>query len=169
MSDPSTALERAGAVVDGVSLRFTRRPKWEELEEAAGFIGGVGRAYPWWVGDLLNEAEDEFGDDYAQLDEFLPHSPQTLANYKSVAKHVPPSRRRKGLSYSVHAEVAYLQPRERDEMLNEAVRNGWKREEMRGAMQHRRELAAVAESNSQPVVLDPPPPPLCPHCGQEMP
>lgn len=168
MPDHSTELERAGAVIDGVSLRFTRKPKWEELEQAAGFLGGIGTVYPWLVGDLLNTAEDEFGDDYAQLDEFFPHSPQTLANYKSVAKHVPPSRRKKGLSYSVHAEVAYLEPRERDAMLNEAVRNGWKREEMRGAMQQRRELAAAAESNSQPAVLDPAPPPLCPHCGQEM-
>lgn len=168
MTDPSTAIERAGAVVDDVSLRFSRKPEWEELENLAGFLGGIGRAYPWWVGDVLNMAEDEF-EEWAQLEAYLPHSPQTLANYKSVAKHVPPSRRRKSLSYSVHAEVAYLQPRERDEMLSEAVRNGWKREEMRGAMQHRRELAAAAESDSQPTVLDPAPPPLCPHCGREMP
>lgn len=168
MTVPARAIEEAGAIVDDVSLRFTRSPTWAELENLAGLLGGIGRGYPWWVGDLLNRAEDDY-EEFAQLEAVLPHSPQTLANYKSVAKHVPASRRKKGLSYSVHAEVAYLEPRDRDAMLSEAVRNGWKREEMRGAMQHRRELEAAAESNSQPVVLDPPPPPLCPHCGQEMP
>lgn len=157
----AAALEAAGAVVDETSLRFTDPASlnWEKLAKLCGFLGSVGRAYPWWVGDVLNMSEDVLGEEFAQLETYFPHSPQTLANYKSVAKHVPRSRRR-GLHMTVVAEVAYLPPRERDRLIDEAVKGGWKREEMREA---RRALASPQDEDT--TVLPPPPTKVCPHCG----
>ena len=151
-----TALEQAGAVITETSLRFEDPAAltWEKYEELGGFLGALGRGYPWWVGDFLNAGEDVFGEEFAQIEARLPHSPQTCANYKSVAKHIPPSRRL-GLHLTVAAEVAYLEPRERDKILEQAAREGWKREEMREAKK-----AAVGElpPASKPVTT-------CPSCG----
>lgn len=124
------------------------------------FLAPIGRGYPWWVGDMLNMAEEILEHEWAQLEALLPHSPQTLANYKSVAKHVPRSRRR-GLHLSTAAEAAYLPPKQRDELIDEAVKGGWKREEMREAKR------AITAANGT-VVLPPAPKKTCPHCGQEL-
>lgn len=154
-----TALEAAGAVVTETSLRITNPEglPWAAYENLAIFLGGLGRGYPWWVGDLLNTGEDVFGEEFAQIEAHLPHSPQTCANYKSVAKHIPYSRRR-GLHMTLAAEVAYLPPQQRDDLIERAVKEGWKREEMKEA---RRAL------KGEPVGGLPPPKPTttCPSCG----
>lgn len=154
-----TALEEAGAVVTDTSLRFEDPAAltWEEYERLGSFLGALGRGYPWWVGDFLNTGEDVFGEQFAQIEALLPHSPQTCANYKSVAKHVPFSRRR-GLHLSVVSEVAYLEPRKRDELLDQAVKGNWKREEMREA---RRALQTEAVGELPPAR----PTTTCPKCG----
>jgi hypothetical protein len=152
---PTSALEKAGAIVTETSLKFANPSSvtWEQYEEVGQFLGSLGRAYPWWVGDFLNDGEDVFGEKFAQIEAMLPHSPSTCANYKSVAKHVPPSRRR-GLHLTVVAEVAYLPPQQRDELLEKASRNGWKREEMRSARQ-------ALKQKELPAPLS-----RCPTCGQ---
>lgn len=154
-----TALEAAGAVVSETSLRITNPEglSWERYAKLGEFLGGLGRGYPWWVGDFLNTGEDVFGEEFAQIEASFPHSPQTLANYKSVAKHVPELRRH-GLHMTVISEVAYLPPAQRDELIAQAVAGGWKREEMREA---RRAM------QGEPIGELPPPKPktTCPSCG----
>lgn len=126
----------------------------------------------WWIGDFLNYGAQVFGEEeYAQIEGSLRLRPQTLANYQSVAKHIPVSRRRAGLSFGAHAEVAYLPPRERDEMLTLAYQHDWKREHIRDHMQRKR---AIEEETGQHVMpsevlaLPPAPKPRCPHCGGEL-
>lgn len=159
-----TALERAKARVDETSLTFSDPASlsWEDFEQLAlNFLAPIGRGYPWWVGDMLNMAEDVLGEEWSQLEHLLPHSPQTQANYKSVAKHIPRSRRR-GLHLSTAAEVAYLPPRVRDEFIDQAVKGGWKREEMREA----RRAAQLSPNGTGPIaVLPAPPKKICPACG----
>ena len=77
MTLPVSVLERAGVVVTETSLRIPRDTKWESYEEVGAFLGGLGRAYPWWVGDFLNDGEEIFGEKFAQIEAMLPHSPQT--------------------------------------------------------------------------------------------
>ena len=160
----ATALERAGAVVSETALKLTdpRKLTWEEYEGVGEFLGALGRAYCWWVGDFLLYGEEIFGEEYAQIESTLPHSAQTLANYRSIAKHIPPSRRRARLSFSTHAEVAYLEPSERDRWLDEAVRNDWKRDEMRGA----RRAARLGLTTNTGVEVEPSENSRCPTCGR---
>lgn len=161
-----SALAAAGARVDETSLTFSDPGslRWNHFEEiATHFLSPIGRGYPWWVGDLLNMAEDILGEEFAQLEAMLPHSPQTLANYKSVAKHVPRSRRR-GLHLTVAAEVAYLPPRERDRLIDEAVKGDWKREEMREA----KRAFTTGGQDGGIVVLPPAPTKTCPRCGHAL-
>lgn len=193
MSVPDV-LERSGIRLGEMSLvvRQPRRLGWEDFLNAAEVIAAIGRAYPFWVGDLMNVAHDVLGEDFAQLEKHLPHSPHTISNYRSVASRIPDEDRRPSLSFSVHAEVAYLKPRERDAWLDKAERYDWKREEMRDALRPHRaitagpvgnsavtgksedsvtspreelssgEPAATTLSISEPV----PGPAVCPHCGR---
>ena len=140
-----SALEAAGAVISETSLRVTNPEghSWEDYENLGRLLGGIGRGYPWWVGDFLNTVEDVFGEEFAQMEALLPHSPQTCANYKSVAKLIPAGRRgeerdengalRGGLHLSLASELTSLPPQKRDELIAKAMAEGWKREEMREA------------------------------------
>lgn len=168
-----SALEQAGAVITETSLRFSdpHGITWEQYENLGEFLSALGRAYPFWVGDFLLYGEEIFGEQFSQIEASLPQSAHTLVNYRSVCKRVPRSRRRSSLSFSVHAEVAYLEPRERDRWLEQAERNDWKREQMREALHHARlvsgnsgpmgNLAVTNEPNATPTGS----PHVCPACG----
>jgi hypothetical protein len=87
----------------------------------------------------------------------LPHTYKTLQNYRSVAKRIPPNRRRDGLSFGVHETVAYLDPAEREHWLDLAEQNDWRRDDLRDA-RHAKELESGENSG----------PRRCPYCGREM-
>lgn len=161
-----TALSAAGARVDETSLTFSDPSilRYEHFAEIAGsFLAPIGKGYPWWVGDLLNMAEDVIGEEWAQLEALLPNSPQTCANYKSIAKHVPRSRRR-NLHLGTVEPVAYMPPRDRDELISQAAREGWKREEMREAARAAKVIAAGGDPNVLPALTRK----TCPHCGHAL-
>jgi len=157
-----TALEAAGAVISETSLEITNPEAlpWESYENLGVLLGRIGRGYPWWVGDFLNTGEDVFGEEFAQIEASFPHAPQTLANYKSIAKHVPSTRRR-GLHMSVVQPAAYLPPREREALLAQAAAEGWKREEMREA----RKALDMEKAGELPPARDDKPKTKCPNCG----
>ena len=169
-----SALEQAGATTTPTSLTLpaSGNLSWADYQRLGELLGTMSVALCWWIGDFLLYGEEVFGEEYAQIEASLRLRPQTLANYRSVAKHVPPSRRRAGLSFGVHAEVAYLPPRDRDEMLQLAARNDWKREDLRYAMQRKREIEAQTGEHIGPqdvLALPPPPKDKCPHCGGDLP
>lgn len=154
-----TAFEQAGAVVTETSLRLSRPREitWEQYERLGSFLGQLGQAYCWWVGDFLLYGEDVFGEEYAQIEASLPHSMHTLENYRSVAKRIPPERRRPGLSFGVHETVAYLEPAEREAWLNRAEVEGWKRDSLREAIRESRALPSGEEESR-----------VCPTCGKPL-
>jgi hypothetical protein len=162
------ALAAAGARVDETSLTFNDPASLsfgDFAKIAQEFLSPLGVGYPWWVGDLLNMAEDVCGEEWAQLETYLPNSPQTCANYKSIAKHIPRSRRR-GLHLSVAEPVAYMEPKKRDELISQAIANDWKREDMREAA--RAAKAGLPLKAGPGELLPPSRPTICPHCGHEL-
>jgi hypothetical protein len=143
-----SALQEAGAVLNETSLRLPEGLDWSTYERLGQFLGQLGQSYCWWVGDFLNYGEEVFGDDFYQIEDSINLHPQTQANYKSIAKHIPRSRRRGPLKFSTHAEVAYLEPKEREHWLDEAVRNRWTRQQLRDA---RADAKAGRDTKSGPV------------------
>lgn len=132
---PQTALEAAGAAVTPTSLILTDPDiPWEEYEQLGAFLGQMNRACAWWVGDLIIYGEEFFGHRYAQIEDVIGLAPQTIANRVSVARHIPPNRRRASLPFGVHAEVAYLNPMERDRWLDRAELGAWTRAKLREEM-----------------------------------
>jgi hypothetical protein len=155
-----SALEAAGAVVTEVSLNLSDPDlDWEDYERLGVFLGSMNRACSWWVGDFILYGEKIYGELYAQIEEALGLAPQTLANRASVARHVPPNRRRAALPFGVHAEVAYLEPRDRDLWLDKAERGQWTRAKLREEMRAARgitgpdpmgDLAVTGKSEDSP-------------------
>lgn len=137
---PQSALEAAGAVVTPISLQLTDPDvPWEEFEHLGAFLGQMNRSCAWWTADLIIYGEEYFGHYVAQVEQVMGLAPQTISNRVSVAKRIPPNRRRASLPFGVHAEVAYLKPEERDRWLDRAELEGWTRAKLRAEMRAEKE------------------------------
>ena len=110
------------------------------------------KTLPWLIADWLAFGE-HYGEEYAQgVDDALGNlAPSTLSNYASVARHIPPERRRATLSYSHHAVVAYMPREEQEHWLEQAETAGWSR----------RELEQHVKGAEEPERHN------CPDCGRE--
>jgi hypothetical protein len=124
-------------------------------------LGAVGRAVAWWIGDWLRYGNERWGERYVRAARLTGYDVQTLTNMVYVASSIPPDERRQGLSWSHHAELAALEPGERQKWLDRAESERLSvrclREEMRRA---RRADRANQPRHSDSVT--------CPNCGQEL-
>jgi hypothetical protein len=130
-------------------------------------LGLVGRSVGWWIGDWLRYGNATYGDRYTRAARVTGYDNQTLMNMAYVASHIEPSRRRKTLSWSHHAEVAALEPVEQDRWLERAESDRLSvrclREEMRRearVMKEAQERAAGALTDGEEDGSV-----LCPSCG----
>lgn len=123
-----------------VGVKISGRPTMDGWKGPLQFALWCQRAGPWWIGDLLNAGEDQFGESFSQMCEGA-ISTEQLSRYASVARRVPMSNRRATLSWSAHTVVARLPSDQQRRMLREAERRGWTSEELRKAVQ---ELATDA-------------------------
>lgn len=134
-------LQKSGVQITPISLTLTDPDlAWEHFEDLGAFLGKMNRACSWWVGDLILYGEQLFGHNHAQIESALGLAPQTIANRASVCRHIPPSQRRAALPFGVHAEVAYLEPKERDRWLDKAELGQWTRAKLRYEMRGAREI-----------------------------
>lgn len=146
-------LEKAGAKVTLTSLQITDPDvSYETLAELLGFAGTLHKASSWWIGDILNQIEARYGDKVYQAATVLDLRPQTIMNIMYVCSHIPRSRRRPQVNFSIHAEVAALEPEEQKEWLVKAEENGWTKQEIRRA--RKGELPPAVEVTCR-----------CPTCG----
>lgn len=152
-------LEAAGAVTP-TSLTLPPDLPYDRYEALAAMFGMLHRTSAWLLGDLLNYGEKVYGETYAQAATVTGLSAHTLTNYASVCSHIPRSRRRATLPFSVHAEVAYLSPSEQEHWLKQAVEHRWTRQELRDARSSTPEQAqAILPPVGEFCV--------CPTCGHE--
>lgn len=128
-SDPPT-LRLGPFRFTGTTVKIEGKPAVEEWLGPLQFAIWAQRASPWWIGDLLNSGDARFGEAFSQACEGIV-SADMLQRYESVARRVPPSVRRPGLSWSAHAAVARLPPDEQRKMLALAEKNGWTSEQLR--------------------------------------
>lgn len=106
-------------------------PSFEEWQECWAFVGRADGAVRFWRGDLIRYAEHAYGEMYTQFINDTGKDYQTLRNDKSVADNVDLSRRRDKLSFSHHEEVAWLDPKDQDELLTLADRDNMNRNDFR--------------------------------------
>lgn len=146
----ATELEKAGALTP-TSLDLSSRPdlSLEACTSLAALFGSLNHASRWWIADLHEFTEMRHGEFVAQVMDATKLSPQTIENIVSVGKRVPPSRRRDGVAFSTHAEVAALPPNEQRHWLKVAKDENLTKMELRSRIRPNED----------------PPTKLCPHCG----
>src|SRR5262245_33616072 len=100
----------------------------------------------WWIGDWLVFGQHFYGNRYRSAAAETGLDYQTLRNYAWVASRFAPSRRRDGLTFVHHAEVASLCEDDQDAWLRRSLVERWSRNELR-----RRLRAARAEAEGRPL------------------
>lgn len=132
------SLIRAGAEVTPVGLDLSKIEKdlpFRQYEQLGFYLGLMNRSCMWWIGDWLIYGEGRYADRFEQALAVTGLAEQTLLNRMSVCRQIAISERRVGLSFSVHAELTALSPRDRRYWLDRAERNGWTRQQLRDAME----------------------------------
>lgn len=113
-----------------VGVRISGKPDLGVWKGPLQFALWCQRAGPWWIGDLLNAGEDNFGESFSQMCEGTV-SAEMLNRYASVARRVPIDNRIPTLSWTAHAYVARLPVDQQKRLLLEADRRGWTSDELR--------------------------------------
>lgn len=149
------ALEQCGALT-AQSLDLSSRPHLtiEQLTSMAAFFGQLNSASRWWISDLLHYVEMRHGEYVAHVADATGLAPQTIENIMSVGRRVPARRRRIGVSFSLHAEVAALLPNEQRHWLKVAEEENLTKTELRARI--------------RPKELPPGKTVKCPNCGREI-
>ncbi len=131
-------LETAGAItLTSLTLTDTEM-EYDSFESVGAFLGWIKAWSSWAIGDWLNFGEGVYGERWAQAASKTRLSPDTLQHYQFVCRQIPESRRRIELSFSVHAVVARLNPKEQTYWLKKAVTKDWGEKELRSAIAAKR-------------------------------
>jgi hypothetical protein len=147
------ALENAGAVIDN-GLFLPAGLDYERYEAIGAMLGALHQANSFLIGDYLLFGEHTYGEKYSQAATLIGLSPQTLTNYASIARRVPPGRRRTGVSFSIHGEVASLPPAEQERWLEIAATENLTKQEVRDRLRPK-ELTPGGRTVT------------CPYCSRE--
>lgn len=155
-------LQLGGVTFTGTGAVVRGKLTYDDWEQALAFARKAESCAMWWVGDLLNYGETNYGDTYTQAMEASGLEYQTVANAKYVAGQVEFSRRRENLSFSHHDAVASLPPKEQNRWLAKAERENWTRTELRARLRQEKRLSALTDAGNFPgtgyrvVLADPP-------------
>jgi hypothetical protein len=96
----------------------------DEWLAMGGMLRTVHGASKWLLGDWLNYGERTYGEKYAQALEATDLDYQGLADIAWTCRHIDPSRRREGVRFSVHREVAALPADQQNAILEHAAVEG---------------------------------------------
>ena len=123
-------------------VKVAGRPTVEAFAGPLRFALWCAQGSKWWIGDLLNDGDDRFGEMFSQVCEGQV-SAALLQQYESVARRVPPENRNPNLSWSCHAAVARLPSASQRRLLARAEKYGWN-----SSILARRARAEVAEARA---------------------
>jgi hypothetical protein len=126
--------------------------EFREALERCAFLLATEDIYKFWVGDLLNQGPDIFGDMVYQFtDELLKrYDFETLENYRRVARGIPPDNRQPfdKLSWSCHRDVySWVDKKEQKEWLARAAQEKWTARRSRKELSDRRKAQIIAEAD----------------------
>ncbi|MFE5604784.1 LmbU family transcriptional regulator [Streptomyces coelicoflavus] len=137
------------AKVQKSGMVFPQNLSERSWEQIGANLRDLVNSSAWWLADWLLFGEATYGwRRYKEAIERTGLDYQTLRNYAWVARRFDHDRRRDGLSFAHHAEVARLSPPEQDYWLRKAEQLKWSRNELR------RELrAGLAAQSADPAEI----------------
>mgnify|MGYP001595147667 CR=1 FL=1 len=124
-------------------------PTWGSI---SGSIERVQDSANWWLGDWCLYGETAYGEEHSQ---YLPDREEGLASlkvYRWVALSIPPDRRRLGVSWSVHREVAGCDLEMQEQLLSMAEAEGWSCRRMREAVNESKGKVSRAKVDKQAII-----------------
>jgi hypothetical protein len=187
MRSPTTTDSLGHAVAQapaGRGLSALTPTSWEagrelaiaEWVEQGRCLGAIGRGSGWWIGDWLRYGSARYGDKYAAASQVTGYDVQSLMNMAYVASRFDGPRRRPGLSFSHHAELAGLAPDDQELWLDRAEAGALSVRALRAELRRARERSAARLALAKARLDEPdeaapahpdgrPDPVVCPQCG----
>lgn len=128
----------------------------DEWNVVGEHLGTIERSNSWWIGAWWTFGEKKYGARKARLEnpEWRGPSYQACADAAMVFRAFEPSRRREGLSFKHHREVAALPPAEADALLDEAQANAWSTRDLRAEVSRRRVTVGAQPSGDTCTTAD---------------
>ena len=126
----------------------------------------VRSASSWWIGDWMRYGNAQYGEKYGAASLATGYDRQTLMNLAYVASRFPVERRRAGVSWSHHAELAAMAEAEQEAWLDRIERDRLSVRSLRE--EARRELSTRRRSHrppADPAEIHRAEDQACPHCG----
>lgn len=120
-------------------------PSFEQYQAVGQFIERAHAASGWWLADWIVYG-DSRPDWKAEIDQAVgidELQPQTVRQYRMLAKKFPLSNRIDGVDFGHHAVVANLEPELQMKLLKQAATERWTQ----------RELAQAAKAAQKPKVI----------------
>ena len=167
---PGAPPAQAGDALSAVAWRARQDLAFRDWVEQGRKLGVLGRSAGWWIGDWLNYGNSVYGERYARAARITGYDVQTLMNMTYVASRFDAGRRREGLSWSHHAELAALDPEAQDRLLARAESERLSVRDLREEIRRERRLAATGEEAEVQPADEPAQPEkrsdvVCPECG----
>lgn len=126
-------LERAGALTE-TSLALPAETTYETWEAVGVMLGKMAGSLPWLIGDWYVFGEAAYGT-RAEGARIFGVSVDTISNYASVARRIPPQARlAEPLTFTHHQQVAPLPAKERDRWLKTALKEGLTTSDLRARL-----------------------------------
>ncbi|MBD0672382.1 hypothetical protein BU198_17125 [Streptomyces sp. CBMA156] len=122
-----------------VGLRVPGSVSFEDWERAGVGLARMADSSAWCLGDWVLFGRNRFPDRYRWAMEAAGLDYQTIRNYVWVARRFEPPRRREGLSFGHHAEVAALTDGEQDLWMALAEYHQWSRNRLRSEIRSGRQ------------------------------
>lgn len=127
-----------GIMVTRVGLELPATLEFGAWEQAGLKIARIADSSAWCLGDWLIYGQNVYAGRYRHAVAMAGLDYQTLRNYAWVARRFELCRRREGLSFQHHAEVAALSVADQDRWLDRAEQGGWSRNQLRSGIRAER-------------------------------
>ncbi len=142
---------RAEVLTTRVGLQIPSDLSFDAWQRAGGQLAGVVDSSSWWLGDWLVFGKDHYADRYQLGIRTAGLKYQTLRNYAWVSRRFDMQRRRSGLTFQHHAEVASLPVDKQEIWLDRAEQQGWTTKQLRNSI--RAADCANSPERPQPEVV----------------
>lgn len=119
MLNQHNEIEVPGFKLGKKGLEIIGTPKFELWKEAGNLIRQAEGSVHWWIGDWLNYGKRAYGEQFSQAIDKFKYG--TLANDRWVCSRIARPRRREGLSFGHHVNVADFEPEDQDILLDKAI------------------------------------------------
>lgn len=134
-----------------VGLQIPAELSFEDWERAGHRLSGIVDSSSWCLGDWLAFGKQKYADRYKSAINSAGLQYQTLRNYAWVSRQFDLNRRRPGLTFQHHAEVASLPRGDQDRLLDMAEREMWTTKQLRTHLREGRN--GDGGKTTQPVVI----------------